>query len=165
MYHPAAFKQDEFKKYNKLTINRFNLARLLMDILKPRKSPGDVMDALEDLPVDQDSFYGRSLERIREQGDSKTGFKVIAWILFAKRQLKMEELLEAVASSLAESPKTNYRDYLMEPQALLESCAGLVVYEQESEIVRFAHLTVGEYLMKRARSVDVLMEYATFAYF
>jgi hypothetical protein len=41
----------------------------------------------------------------------------------------MEELLDAIAFSSAKSLEKGYRWYLIEQSILLESCAGLVVYE------------------------------------
>lgn len=116
-------------------------------------------DALRELPEDQEDFYGLSLRRVREQGDSEYALKVIVWILFAKRQLKMEELQEAVAFSITKSRDADYRDYLVDGESLLEGCAGLVVYESESKAVKFAHLTVEEYLRRKDKLFDFHAEH------
>ena len=145
-------------KSNELTRNRFILTRLLMDFLQRQTSCGKIKEALEDLPEGEEGFYSKSLNRIIEQGDSGPGFALISWILFAKRRLGIEELLDAVAFSTAKLPKAGYREYLVNLEDLLQSCAGLVVYEKKSGIVWFAHLTVEEYLRKKVRPLDSQIE-------
>jgi hypothetical protein len=120
-----------------------------MDFLQYQESPGKVEDALEYIPQDPDDFYGKSLDRVNG-GKSDSAKKVIGWILLAKRQLKVAELEEAIALS-STSPGKDYRKYVVKGEDMLKGCEGLVIYEHETQVVKFAHLTVHKYLRDRVK--------------
>lgn len=89
--------------------------------------------------------YDQAMERIRDQGDSVESFamQVIRWVCFAKRPLKLAELLCALAVSPGEEEFDD--DAVAEESDIANYCAGLVVVEGESKTVRFVHYTTQEY--------------------
>ncbi|KAE9371751.1 hypothetical protein N431DRAFT_441719 [Stipitochalara longipes BDJ] len=134
-------------------LESFNLVRLLLDHIQHEGSPGNVQTALNTAPENLDGFYSLSLSHVQTSKTSKTGLRVLAWILVAKQQLRLAELQDAIAIDDAK-PNLDYRDlsrFRIEPDTLLECCAGLVNSESSSKIFKFAHRTVEEYLHKRQK--------------
>ena len=82
------------------------------------------MDSLQSLPASVNATYQRLLDRI---SDEEFVFKVLSWIYHARRPLRMSELREAV--KIEPGDKTLNRN-LISAEALVESCQGLVIWEQ-----------------------------------
>ena len=102
------------------------------------------------MPSDPDSVYERTMEQINSQSDSsqiELANRVLSYLVFAKRDLSIHELIEA----LAVKPGTTKLDALWKrpPQILIKVCRGLVVIEDSSRIIRLAHLTLQDYLAER----------------
>jgi hypothetical protein len=81
---------------------RFLLAKLYLDHLFSKKTPGDFEDALKDPPCQisgLDKLYDQAMDRINGQNRGPRGNanKVICWIIHAKRPLRTAELQHAIA--------------------------------------------------------------------
>lgn len=105
------------------------------------------MSALGKLPTDAGAFYLQTLEQIDSQPKSQARLarKVLCWLVLAKSSLTLPELSDALATeadSLALDP-LNRRSAAM----LIKVCRGLVVVDEQNEIIRLAHLTVHEFLI------------------
>ena len=105
--------------------------------------------ALETLPTDlYDSFRG-VITRIREcpnASQAELGMKVLMWLHFAYRPLKLEELQHALA---VEKNDIEFdADNIPPRKALLDSCLGLVIVDEGTSTVRFMHYTLEEYFRK-----------------
>lgn len=102
--------------------------------------------ALQRLPSEAGSIYLQALEQIDSQSHSQAQLarKILCWLVLAKSSLTIPELLEALAieaDSTALDP-LNRRSAAM----LVKVCRGLVVVDNNSMIIRLAHLTVHEFL-------------------
>ena len=77
--------------------------------------------------------------------------KALLWIVNAKRPLKMEELVYALA---IESGDTSLdTDGVSDSSLVLSVCAGIVTFEPESRIVGLVHYTAQEYLARRGPDI------------
>ena len=92
-----------------------------------------------------DKAYEHALQRIDGQldGDSEDAKRVITWITFAERPLTTEEL----CCALAVEPNEAALDPENVPNVedLVSICAGLVVDDLESDVIRLVHYTTQEY--------------------
>ena len=96
----------------------------------------DVRDTLDDFPSSIEDVYLQTWDRICSQSPRLVGLAkaILVWVLNASRSMKIEELEHAVATS----PTT----YKFEPAkvvsgtTLMALCRGLVIYEEESQIIR-----------------------------
>lgn len=119
-----------------------------MDSLQSKSSSKAVRQTLHTLPKDLDGTYEEVLRRIEDQTDEdkQLAHKILQWISFAVRPLKLNELQEA----LAVEPEMQEldRDNISDIDLLTSVCAGLVVFDQDSEIVRLVHFSTQEYFMR-----------------
>ena len=109
--------------------------------------------ALDKLPEEQDQAYNDLIERIRNQNAdyADLAMKALLWIVNAKRPLKMEELLYALATEPGDTSLDI--DGVSESSLVLSVCAGIVTFEPESRIVGLVHYTAQEYLARRGPDV------------
>ena len=97
---------------------------------------GAVRNALEMLPAGVNATYDLAMERIAMQSecDRELAERVLAWISFAYRPLSLNELQIALSVSAGMSTINSY-DF--EDELILTSvCAGLVVIDETSDIIR-----------------------------
>jgi ankyrin repeat protein len=89
--------------------------------------------------------YKEAIQRIEGQlsGDYELAKKVLSWITYAKRPLTTAEICCALAvePDNAELDPENIPDI----EDLISVCAGLVVVDQESAVIRLVHYTTQEY--------------------
>src|SRR5690242_4447683 len=128
--------------------SRFLLARLHIDSLLDKMTPRDVKAALAKLTKGAAALeiaYGEALQRIESQleGYREVARRTLSWITLAKRPLTTDEICCALAVEPGEDG--------VDPENILTSvdlvsvCAGLVVVDQESAIIRLVHYTTQEY--------------------
>jgi hypothetical protein len=106
--------------------------------------------ALDTIPTKLDDAFGITIDRIKEQLKEKAeqAMEVLKWILLAKRQLKVDELLHALSASTGGS----YFDWgdLLPSRSLTEWCLGLVTIDTDTDTgtstIRFVHKSFFEYL-------------------
>ena len=77
--------------------------------------------------------------------------KALLWIVNAKRPLKMEELVYALAIEPGDTSLDT--DGVSDSSLVLSVCAGIVTFEPESRIVGLVHYTAQEYLARRGQDV------------
>jgi ankyrin repeat protein len=130
---------------------RFLLARLHIELLLDKRRIKEVKATLANLHNGEealDKAYKEALLRIECQtvGDCKLAKKVLSWISLAKRPLTVSEILCA----LAVEPDETAIDPENVPsiEDLVSVCAGLVVVDQESAVIRLVHYTTQEYFEK-----------------
>jgi ankyrin repeat protein len=136
------------EQYCKLTLFRFLLARLHTDSLLDKRKPREVKLTLAKLKKGEaalNSAYSDALQRIEGQldNDCKLAKDVLSWITLAKRPLTTAEL----CCALAVEPGEAELDPENKPDVddIVSVCAGLVVVDQESAIIRLVHYTTQEY--------------------
>ncbi|KAL8794135.1 MAG: hypothetical protein Q9195_003320 [Heterodermia aff. obscurata] len=77
--------------------------------------------------------------------------KALLWIVNAKRPLKMEELVYALAIEPGDTSLDT--DGVSDSSLVLSVCAGIVMFEPESRIVGLVHYTAQEYLARRGPDI------------
>ena len=105
-----------------------------------------VRQALDALPEDLYSNYEIAIQRINAQSeeDRKTARSTITWVANAKRPLTIAEL--QVALAVEPGMRQLDEENLMDIDIILSVCAGLVIVDKGSSVVRLVHYTTQEYL-------------------
>ena len=120
-----------------------------MDSLRTKRTKKAFRMALESLPKGAGAYdlvYRESIQRLKEQDSNSRELAeaVLLWIIWAKRPLSAKELKYALAIEIGES--TFDPDNLTDIEDMISVCAGLVIVDRYSEVVRLAHFTIQEYL-------------------
>ncbi|MAD82255.1 MAG: hypothetical protein CL912_04770 [Deltaproteobacteria bacterium] len=89
--------------------------------------------------------YNEAMERIISQlkDQAELAIQVLSWITCAKRPLSTAELQHALAVEIGE-PQLD-EENLPDVDDLVSVCAGLVLVDEESDIIRLVHYTTQEY--------------------
>ncbi|KAJ7718038.1 ankyrin repeat domain-containing protein [Mycena olivaceomarginata] len=124
----------------------FLLAKLHIEALSKTTTIKAVRQALQKLPKDLDATYENVMTRIKAQGeeDRKIAQSSLTWVVNARRPLTSLELRVA----LAIEPETREldNDNMTGIGIILSVCAGLVIVEEHSSLVRLVHFTAQSYL-------------------
>ncbi|KAJ6592423.1 ankyrin repeat-containing domain protein [Mycena capillaripes] len=140
-------RQDIHSKISSKSVDgMFLLAKLHIDSLSTKNTIWRVREALNALPEDLYGSYDIAMQRIDAQNkeDRKTARSTIIWVANAKRPLTIEELQIALAVE-PDMQQVNDEN-LMDIDIILSVCAGLVIVDKESSVVRLVHYTTQEYL-------------------
>jgi hypothetical protein len=137
-----------FNFQNRTKFVRFLLAQLHLDSLIGKKSIKAVRVALENLPAGSKAYdhaYNNAMERIQGQlsDQEELAKQVLSWITCAKRPLTTEELQHALAIEIGEAELD--KDNITPIEDMVSVCAGLVIVDEESRIIRLVHYTTQEY--------------------
>ena len=114
------------------------------------KDPRNMKAALEgSLPSDLFEVYETVMETIRQNSDDtqELARKILSWIFYAKRPLKINELREAIA--VREGDISLEDDDLMQADEIIEVCGSLIDYDAASGNVTFSHEMVQDFLKSR----------------
>src|SRR6266487_2014580 len=117
------------------------MAVLQLDRILVERTPTRISKALQSLPSKLEDTYKETLARIENQRepDNTLGMRVLQWISRSKRPLTVNELRHALAVEWAageDQPHDLDEGNLLESDSLADVCAGLVIIENESQIVR-----------------------------
>ena len=145
-----------------------------MDALAQEDNISDLKAALSRLPETINKTYEEALERIQNQGSRRAerGNEVLMWITFAQRPLTVSELLVALA--IRRGDRNLDEDRIPQKEMLLSACCGLVVIDEESQIIRLVHYTTEEYFSSVRQTrfpnghqtiAEALLTYLSFAIF
>ncbi|KAH0563336.1 hypothetical protein GP486_002098 [Trichoglossum hirsutum] len=138
----------------------FLLARLYVDSIRNTTTKKQVKSELEkisetfqgakELVQVYDQSYDNLIRRIESQPSTKSALarKVLSWITYAQRPLKTGEICHALAVELGEEDLDE--DNIPEVEDVVSACAGLVVVDENSDIIHLVHYTAQEYF-KRIR--------------
>ena len=134
-------------------LQRFLLAALQIDRIFVARTVKNIKLALELMPRELDELYRQTLERIRNQAgdDGALGMRILSWITHAKRPLSVDELRHGLAVEYDEGegePEEFDEDNLLPQGSLVDVCAGLVIIDSTSQIIRLVHYTTQEYFKK-----------------
>ena len=126
----------------------FLLARLYMDILIHIPTKRGVRRALSTLPTDIDNTYNQAWSRVLAQRphQAELGKRVLLWVVNAIRPLRKQELEHALA--VEEGDEELDFESLLDAGSLSSFCAGLVVINDQSNLVSLVHPTTQEYFEK-----------------
>ena len=111
--------------------------------------------ALQELPKGSkalDSAYEDALQRIESQkmGCQQLAKSILSWIVCAQKHLTIPELRYALAIE-DESPELD-EDNLPNMSEVIAVCAGLVIIDEKSDVVRLVHYTAQDFF-ERTTSV------------
>ena len=123
----------------------FRWASLQLDVLRALKRDEDVRARLGRLPPKLEQLYLEAYENlISDQGPLSRAIidNALKWLLCAQQKLRASDFLVAVAANLDTSEGDITND------DLLDLCNNFVVYDDEQDVFRFAHLSVREFLEK-----------------
>lgn len=125
---------------------RFLLARLFLDTLKHKTNLRDLRGAVQKLPQSINEQYVETWKRIEQQNleHRDLGKRILSWLVHAIRPLKVQELSHALATR--EGDKFLDTERLDARDLLLPCCHGLVVIDDETQIIRLVHYSTQEYL-------------------
>lgn len=126
--------------------NRFQLVEFQLRYVLSKAEPRKIVAALESVPSDLPEAYENVFNRIERRGAEycKLVLKILSWIFYARRLLRMNELQHALAM---EPEDIGIDDgYLLQPNFIVEVSESLLSYDKATGIVRLSHHTVREYL-------------------
>lgn len=114
----------------------------------------EILRALQSLPIGLKANFDLTLVRIQSQdAQSKTranlGLSVLMWLSHAKQPFKDHELQHAVAINLENGTMND----LTSADFFVDCCFGLVVKDQDTNIIRLVHQSVNEYLQSNQESL------------
>ncbi|KAL2865966.1 ankyrin repeat-containing domain protein [Aspergillus lucknowensis] len=122
----------------------FLLARLMLDDALDLTTVKQIRKAIGKPQTNIKEAYAATLERIDSQSKSRSSLarRLLGWVTYAERRLKLEEVLCAFAVEDADE-----FDPDNEPNAdvLLRSCLGLVVVDRIDDTVGLVHTTAYEF--------------------
>ncbi|KAL8901819.1 MAG: hypothetical protein Q9207_005011 [Kuettlingeria erythrocarpa] len=126
----------------------FLLARLHVDSLLDKCTKKKILSTLDGLPKGSkalDEAYNDAIQRIEGQLPEKStqAKRVLSWITYAQRPLSTEELSHALAVEVGDSELD--MDNIPDVEDMVSDCAGLVIVDDESNIIRLVHYTTQEY--------------------
>jgi hypothetical protein len=129
---------------SKLTNLRFLLVQYQLDNILSFAEPRDAMKALDSLPRELEGVCQEIMQRI-EKGHKSPALKILSWLFHTKRPMKIYELRD---KQLAVQPRDRelIQLYLMNPDTIVQCCQSLVELDEDGDIVRFAHVTIHEFL-------------------
>ena len=131
---------------------RYLLAALQIDRICVARTVKKIKLALTSMPRELDDLYKETVQRIRRQvgDDGELGLRVVSWVTHTKRPLHVEELAHGLAVEYDDDEGAHDldTDNLLSPKSLVDVCAGLVVIDMGSQIIRLVHYTAQEYFDK-----------------
>ena len=146
------------------SVPRFLFAVLQIDRICVARTVKKIKLALESMPNELDELYRQTVERIRRQpgDDGELGMKVLSWVTHAKRPLRVEEIQHALAVEIDEDEDPPCQldfDNILSPQTLTDLCAGLVVIDSSSQIIRLVHYTTQEFFDRERQNCSADTEH------
>lgn len=132
---------------------RFLLAALQIDRICVARTVKKIKMALTSMPRELDDLYRETVERIRKQAgeDGELGMRVLSWVTHTKRPLRVDELAHGLAVEYDDDAGTSDEldtENILSSRSLVDVCAGLVVIDPRSQIIRLVHYTTQEYFDK-----------------
>ena len=141
-------------------IHRFLLVKLILDHLLELTTLREVQNALELQPFELHLAFQASLDRIDAQPPAKRKLarRLLNWITFAKRPLRIEEVICAFA---VEDDIDHIRsENLVNADLLVRVCVGLVVLDENYHTVDMIHSSAYEFFQSNLSSQDADLDIA-----
>ncbi|RSL87145.1 hypothetical protein CDV31_016307 [Fusarium ambrosium] len=141
-------RDDVINKLLEKADGMFLLAHLQMEHVCSCSTLKKVRSSLDSLVGDMEAFYEKALQRIEDQQDDDRhlAIKALSCVFYAKRPLKLDELLHALS---IEPEDIDFDETaLTVAHILLSVTAGLLQVDEQTNDTRLVHLTLHEYLEK-----------------
>jgi ankyrin repeat protein len=134
------------------------MAVLLVEQISHERTISRLLTRLHILPAKLEEAYSVSLQRIADQGESDRNLatRILQWVSYTKRPLRIEECLHALAVERDDgsAPPTDLDTRnLLEPQSLVDVCAGLIRIEDTENTLRFVHSTAREFFESKRQDL------------
>ncbi|CCD49686.1 hypothetical protein BofuT4_P093940.1 [Botrytis cinerea T4] len=127
----------------------FLLAHMHIEAIASELKISRVRKALTGLPEILDKTYDDAMKRIMEGQETNRkilAMNILMWLSCAKKPLTVRELQHAVAIMELDPDEHELdEDDFYDQDLLLTVCAGLVVVDPESGVIRLCHFTLQEY--------------------
>ncbi|KAF8147678.1 ankyrin repeat-containing domain protein [Crassisporium funariophilum] len=122
----------------------FLMATFQLESLGKHINAGKIRDALKVLPNTFPLIYDEAMLRIESNEDhSEEALRVLSFLIHARRPLSLMELQHFLAVTPGDADIRE--DYITDRDTLISICAGLIVVDDKSGIVRLVHFTAQEY--------------------
>ncbi|KAF8963113.1 ankyrin repeat-containing domain protein [Flammula alnicola] len=138
----------------------FLAVSLQIELLKGANTLKKLREILESLPSGVHAMYSSTVARIESQSgdDSSLAMRALLWLTYAVRPLRVIELQHALA--ISNDAGIFDLDDVTEKSLLVSVCCGLVVVDQETDIIRLAHYTAHDFF--KALTIGVFARPHTF---
>lgn len=135
---------------------RFLLAQLHMDSLRDKTSPKLIKKALEILPKGSNALdlaYDGAMQRIEGQmeGFRLRAKQLLGWLTYSERLMTVKEVQHALAIEPG-TPELD-EDNLSDVNEIVALCAGLIIIDEETQIIRLVHYTTQEYFRRNGETL------------
>ncbi|KAK4694568.1 hypothetical protein P7C71_g3031, partial [Lecanoromycetidae sp. Uapishka_2] len=142
-----AFQNDIIQEMVEKAGGQFLLPALNIIQLHSTTRRSEIRAYLKDMTKTLRENYDQALERIMRQPSERknVALHALLWVAYAKRPLKVGELLEALA--VEKDKRFLDKDNMVSSRLMVEVCSGFVRIEKDSDIVRLNHMTIQEYLI------------------
>jgi hypothetical protein len=131
-------------------ILRFKWASLQLQYLcSPKiKDADDLRAQLQNLPKELEDIYTKIYRQIEDLNPEKRRIAetTLTWLLCGKRLIRSQEFLALVVPSSFKGATS---------ENLIELCCSLITHDDNLSMFRFAHLTVREFLGRRAEYTEI----------
>jgi ankyrin repeat protein len=143
-----------YSKAKSLTLHRFLLAQLHFESVSTKKTLKKMKDVLKNLPTGPKAYdyaYEEAMKRIagHDADSEELAKQVLSWITCSKRPLSKSELQYALAVEVGKTELDE--ENLPQLEDMVSVCAGLVIVDEESSIIRLVHYTTQEYFERTQR--------------
>jgi ankyrin repeat protein len=159
-------------RFTALIGSRFRWVVCQLDVLEGCLTKNTFRSALASLPRTLDETYKRALLSIKEE-HQEDAFRILQWLTFSVRPLKVNEIAEIVAAKPDNDSKFEEDDRLANPDDIIMYCGTLVTTQESREWtfkgrkavsmdkkeLRLAHFSVKEYLVS-PRILDHCRQYS-----
>lgn len=141
-----AFQREIVDKLTSSSSGTFLLPALQLNNVLQQITKADMKRALTELSQSLDQAFKASLDRIYGLSPARRALasRTMMWVSHARRPLQMIELQQALATRDGEED-LDY-DNIVPARVIIESCAGLVQLNYETDTVSYFHFSVDEYL-------------------
>lgn len=129
----------------------FLWVRLMIKELLDQTTMTEMKEALDNLPVGLDQFYGRILDNINSypRNWKIKALRALQWIVCAVRPLTISELEIALAIEISQLDYDPW-NRLQKPRDLIfKLCGPLIELDKSSDTIRIVHASVKDFLFSR----------------
>ncbi|KAJ5633328.1 hypothetical protein N7490_009667 [Penicillium lividum] len=147
----------------------FLLAKIYIDHLMSFPTVGQLEETLAKLLHERNSLgtaYDNSISRIASQDAalSDMAVKTLSWLTYSRTTLSPEELQHAL--SIRPDMKSIDKKFLPDIETIESLCAGLVMFDRHTRLIRLAHPTIHEYLLgyRVLRNAEIYIATASITY-
>ena len=128
---------------------RFLLPVLQLQGVLEAMTKSEVKASLSNLSANLGQAFEKTIQRIEDEPRNRrrVATDALMWVSHARRPLYVDELCHALATKIGDTELD--QDDLLPPRAIVESCSGLLVLDDESSTIRLVHYTLKDFLQSR----------------